>query len=68
MYVLWVLLRVLVIAGALVTTLITVIVVEGPSGRFIVPEGVVINLVAVALAAVAALSLWRDLRGGRAVG
>jgi hypothetical protein len=62
MRVLWTAFRVLVIVLAVATTMFTVVWVEGPGGRTIVPEGALIDLIALAAIVAATFSLWRERR------
>jgi hypothetical protein len=51
-----------VILIAVATTFVTALFVEGPSGRTILLDGLVIDLIALAAIIAAAFSLWRDRR------
>jgi hypothetical protein len=62
---LWVLVRVVLVALALVVLIVTIVYEESPSGTTLVPGGVVIDLVALAVALACVISLLRDVRGRR---
>ena len=61
----WILARVVLIVLALLTSVVTVLFVSGPSGTTVEPGGAVIDLIALVVVIACVASLWRDLRGGR---
>lgn len=62
MRLLWTVVRVIAILLAIPVTLVTVLWVESPTGRTIAFDGLVIDLIALAVIIAAGLSLWRDRR------
>ncbi len=60
---LWIIARVVLVVLALLTSLLTLVFVSGPSGTTVVPGGVIIDLVALVVLIACVASLWRDLRG-----
>ena len=61
----WILVRVVLVVLALMTTFFTAVFATGPSGTTVLVDGVVIVAVALVVLIACAVSLWRDLRGGR---